>query len=132
MDLQRRAGDGGTLVGRQRGVTHQQMHFVYQHVQLFGHQLGQGCAQTSSQIHMAVQSSHAAIVPNSQQALIAFTGVACDKRGLAHHRRGLWQRRTQHQQHTTGIENIAALLDPKCAHQADLFAAFGDIKAAAR
>ena len=39
MNLQRRAGDGGTLVGRQRGVTHQQMHFVYRHVQLFGHQL---------------------------------------------------------------------------------------------
>ena len=81
---------------------------------------------------MAVQSSHAAIVPNSQKAFIAFTGVACGKRGLAHHRRGLWQRRTQHQQHTTGIEDIAALLDPKCAHQADLFAGFGDNKAAAR
>ena len=81
---------------------------------------------------MAMQSGNAAIVPDSQQAFIAFTGIACDKRGLAHHRRGLWQRRTQHQQHTTGIEDIAALLDPKCAHQAALVAAFGDIKAAAR
>ena len=63
MYLQRRTGNGGTLVGRQRGVAHQQIHFIYRHVQLFGDQLGQGCAQTSSQIHMAVQRGDTGVIP---------------------------------------------------------------------
>ena len=63
MYLQRRTGNGGTLVGRQRGVAHQEMHFANRYVQLFGDQLGQGGPQTRAQVNMAVQRGDTGVIP---------------------------------------------------------------------
>ena len=131
MDLQRCAGNGGTLVGRQCGVAHQEMDFANRHVQLFGDQLGQGGTQARAQVNMAMQSGDTGVIPQSQQAFVAFTGKTGHKARLPCHRRGLRQRGTQHQQNTSGAKEVASLFDPKCSHQVDLFAAFCDIKAAA-
>ena len=126
MDLQRRAGNCGALVGCGRGAAHQHVHLFDRHIQFFGHHLGQGGAQARAQIHMAMQGGDAAIVPHRHQHFQAFGGIAGDKTGLALDGRGRRHGRAHHAQHPLGLQNLGAglhLLRTPGRHAAPFFCA---------
>ena len=111
MDLNRGAGNRGPLVGRHRGHTHQDMDFGRIGVKFFSHQLGQGGAQTGAQIHMAMQSGDAAVVPHGQQTFIALAGVAVDKGRLARRWGLLGQGGATNAQDALRFKQISALVN---------------------
>ena len=130
--LDRGAGNGGALVGRECGVAHQEMHLAYRHIQFFSHHLRQSSAQPRTHIHMAMQSGDTGVVPHGQHTLIAFAGKAGHKTGLPGYRCRLRQGRAQDQQYTAGVEKITALTHPLGSHQTGSWVIVLAIKAAAR
>ncbi|MDT4833035.1 hypothetical protein FQZ97_666200 [compost metagenome] len=110
VDLDRRARDGRALVGRARGVAEHHAHAGHAEVELFGHDLRQRRADAGAQVDVAVERGDAAVVPQREQHLVAFAGVAGDEGGLALRGRRRGRRFAHHQQHAVGGEEFRARL----------------------
>ncbi|CAM3755468.1 hypothetical protein BOFL111202_21585 [Bordetella flabilis] len=105
-DLDRGAGDGGSLVGRGVGVPEDHAYPVHGDVQFFRDDLRQGGANPRAQIDMAVQRQDTAIVQDGDE----YVGPGCNVVGrgsrLAGCRPGSGAGRPGHQKRTCAVQQL--------------------------
>ena len=121
--LDRCAGDGAALVGRARGVAQHHAHARHAEIEFFGNDLCKGGLQPGAEVDVAVQAGCTAVVPDSEQHLVAFDRVARNERGLTLRGRRRGRRRTHDDEHAVGLQEVGAgarLVGPARRHCAAL------------
>ncbi len=112
VDLDRRARDGGALIGRHRGVAHHHRDPRRRHVEFLGDDLRQRRAEAGAEVDVSVQRDDRAVVPDRQQHLVAFGRIGRDGGRLPRDRRGgrpgSRGHVAQHQQHAARRAEVLA------------------------
>ena len=106
MELDRRAGDGGALVGHERGVAEDDVDLRDGHVELLGDDLRERGAQTGAEIDVAAERGDTAVAPHREQRLVAFGRVGVHGRRLAGIGRRCRWHGPAHEQHAVRVEQV--------------------------